>query len=144
MRRLTKFFNLPAAEQRRALQAGMLVVAFRLGLWVVPYKHLKRIVDRVPRRKVQGTDQQMAAIIRNVVSISRFVPSATCLTQALATQVLLKGEGFDPKLQIGVARDAGIFKAHAWVECNGQIVVGDFSESIQYTAMSAVTPAGAK
>jgi hypothetical protein len=80
-----------------------------------------------------------------VVSFSRFVPEASCLTQALTAQVLLKREGFDPRLQIGVARDAaGAFKAHAWVECGGQIVVGDFSETIAYTAMSPVTPGGGR
>lgn len=145
MRQVTRFFNLPPAEQRRVIQAGMLVIAFRLGLWIVPYRHLKRIVDGVPRRKGNPTDQRLAEVVRSVVSFSRFIPEASCLTQALATQVLLKREGFDPNLQIGVARDAaGAFKAHAWVEYGGQIVVGHFGEAIQYAQMSPVTPAGAK
>ena len=28
------------------------------------------------------------------------------------------------QLQIGVAREEGEFKAHAWVECEGQIIIG--------------------
>lgn len=141
MDQLSHFFNLPAADQRRVLQAGMLVIAFRLGLWMVPYRHLQRIVDKVSRRRCEPVDQRMAEAVRNVVSFSRFVPSASCLTQALATQVLLKREGFDPKLQIGVTRDGGgAFRAHAWVEYRGQIVVGEFGPDLAYMPMAAVKP----
>lgn len=139
MRQAQKFFTLPASEQRHVVHTAMLLVAFRLGLWLVPYRYLKRLVERVARRGPEGSQDELDRVVRNVVSIAQFIPSASCLTQALATQVLLRQDGFDPKLQIGVARDeAGTFKAHAWVECAGRIVVGDFTGVLPYVAMENV------
>jgi hypothetical protein len=54
---------------------------------------------------------------------SRYVPRATCLTQALTAQMLLGWAGLNSRLHIGVRLD-GKFEAHAWVEGPGRIVVG--------------------
>jgi hypothetical protein len=54
---------------------------------------------------------------------SRYVPKATCLTRAIAAQILLNRAGLPNELHIGVARGAA-FDAHAWIECEGQVLVG--------------------
>ncbi len=54
------------------------------------------------------------------------VPAATCLTQALTAQTVLSRRGHDSRLRIGVAKDTqGNLEAHAWVECDGTVVVGE-------------------
>jgi hypothetical protein len=63
-----------------------------------------------------------------VCAAGRFVPGASnCLVRALATQTLLGRFGHRSDLRIGVrkAGDGGI-AAHAWLECDGAVVVGDF------------------
>ncbi len=61
----------------------------------------------------------------NVASASRYVPRATCLTQALAAFVLLKSSTFPATFRIGVARNEfGNFEAHAWTESDGIVVIG--------------------
>lgn len=142
MTRVAKLFNLPLSDQRRLIQTGLLVIAFRIGLWVLPFRVLRSAVSKVSRRAKKGTETDLTRVGRQVVSVSRFVPSASCLTQALAAQVLLLREGFSPTLQIGVARDsAGAFKAHAWVECEGKTIVGDFtSTALNYAPL--LPPAG--
>jgi hypothetical protein len=53
------------------------------------------------------------------------VPLASCLTQALAAQVLMGRYGVPAEIHIGVSRDATqAFKAHAWVVSRGELVVG--------------------
>lgn len=60
-----------------------------------------------------------------VATAARRIPAATCLTQALAAQYLLRRRGLEADLRIGVARAAGEpLEAHAWVESRGQVVVG--------------------
>jgi hypothetical protein len=60
-----------------------------------------------------------------VQAAGRFVPAATCLAQALAAQVLLGRDGYESTLRIGVARgERRNFQAHAWLECQGMVVVG--------------------
>jgi hypothetical protein len=67
-----------------------------------------------------------ATVGRAVCRAARLVPRATCLSQALATIWLLAGRGHAASLRIGVKRgDAGELLAHAWVEHEGRIVVGD-------------------
>jgi hypothetical protein len=71
---------------------------------------------------------------------SRYVPAATCLTQALAGLRMLRQAGYDATLQIGVAR-AGIesIDAHAWVECEGQAVIGADDQLNSYTRLAPVS-----
>jgi hypothetical protein len=69
-----------------------------------------------------------AALRRIAWAINRtapFVPGATCLVRAIATQRLLNRYGHDAQLHIGVTKsEEQGFEAHAWVECNGDILVG--------------------
>ena len=62
----------------------------------------------------------------NAIEIAaRRIPRATCLTQAIAAQLLLARYGNASTLRLGVLTSSGQFKAHAWVEHNGGIVIGD-------------------
>src|SRR5450432_697236 len=98
-RRLDKFLDLPADHQRRVIYTLLLVVAFRLALWVIPYRTLQRIADRVPARRI-ASDEEASQIAHDITAVSRYVLEATCLTQALVAQVLLQRDGFSPKMKI--------------------------------------------
>jgi hypothetical protein len=132
-------------DRRRAALVGLVVVGMRLGLWLVPYRILRRMVEVSPRRRSERFGAEPPAwIARNIVAIAGYIPQATCLTQALSAYLLLRREGFDPRLELGVARDAGTFKAHAWVICNEQVIVGDFSGgSISYRSLNSLAPPAA-
>lgn len=64
-----------------------------------------------------------------VTLISSYVPKATCLVQALAAESLLARAGYPSKLHLGVARaeprSRRTLDAHAWLECGGQVLLGD-------------------
>lgn len=67
--------------------------------------------------------------------VSRRSPGSTCLVQALAAQLLLARYGHPSLLQIGVARpDQGMLKAHAWLEHEGTVLIGDLNLH-EYTRM---------
>jgi len=125
--RAKKFLRLPPTEKRQVLHAGLLVVAFRLGLWCVPYRLLRRAADvRCGQRDAAANAAAPQRIALQVAQVARLVPLASCLTQALTTLVLMRRAGLVPELRIGAARDElGQFKAHAWVEYEGRIVIGD-------------------
>ena len=58
---------------------------------------------------------------------------ATCLTQALSGQVLLARRRVPSHLHIGVAKSSTKkLNAHAWLECDGQIVLGDHGRLAAY------------
>ena len=71
--------------------------------------------------------------------MSRYVPAATCLTQALATRVLLSRLGQPAHLRIGVAKSKkGQLQAHAWVESQGKIIIGDQPDLSRFAIMPLI------
>jgi hypothetical protein len=108
------------------MQALACCVAVRIALWTVPSARLlrfvRRRVDAVVGAVPDGADGfRIAWAVR---AASRRVPRATCLVQALTVQLLLARHGYVSVLRVGVKRDDGAFKAHAWVEFQGRVVVG--------------------
>lgn len=123
-----KLLRLPRAEQWLLLKTLLLVTAIRGGLFVLPYPTLRRIVARMMSRTIAARNDRapVERIVWCVRVASRYVPRATCLTQALSTQVLMARRRYQTELRIGVARDSkGAFNAHAWLEHEGRIVIGE-------------------
>ena len=59
----------------------------------------------------------------------RMPGAKSCLTQALAAQVLLGRRGYPTLLHIGVAKgEQGRFRAHAWLESKGKVVIGGLEQ----------------
>jgi hypothetical protein len=141
-----------AADQALLASSLILVPAIRTGLWVFPVRIVVRILAwLVPRRRAVTMDPSLAdRVVRAVTRASRVVPGATCLTQALAAQVLLERHGRPTRLHIGVFRDGRqqVVRGHAWVESEGKVVVGgrDLSTyvplaSLEGRAQDAAMPA---
>ncbi|HAZ44444.1 MAG TPA: lasso peptide biosynthesis B2 protein [Cyanobacteria bacterium UBA11369] len=128
MKRLRKFLHLTSAERCLLINTALLLGAIRLGLWLLPLHTLRRLLARVsqPTAKLQEADQAFVdKVVWAVTVASHYVPGARCLAQALATQVLLERRGYPNQLRIGVARSkGGQMSAHAWVESQGQVVIG--------------------
>jgi hypothetical protein len=103
--------------------AGWLVLA-RVALWTLPFAHVQVLVERLGARR-RSVGVAPGRVAWTVETTARSIPQATCLTQALAAQVMLSRAGEEPSLHIGVATDRGAFEAHAWLELNGRPLVGD-------------------
>ena len=133
MQHVRNFLHLPSADRRLLIQSVFLLGAIRVGLWLLPFKTLRQFVARA----AQVTAQVPADRVTWAVTVaSRYVPGASCLTQALATQVLLGRFGHPTSLRIGVARGAGgELQAHAWVESRGRIVLGGVEAPVSYTPL---------
>jgi hypothetical protein len=129
MERLRRFRSLPAEDRRRFLVALPVVATVRAALWVLPFGRLRSAIARLVRRRPSSLASSPGDVDRiawSVGSAARFVPKATCLTQALAGEVLLRRAGYPAEVRIGVAKDpAGKLEAHAWVESGGRVVIGD-------------------
>lgn len=104
------------------LEAWVTLWGVRLGLWLLPW----RIVSRPPPLIERGgaiSFERSSAAIR---AASRYVPSATCLTQALALRRLLARHGRVSVLNLGVRNPpGGRLQAHAWLEVDSRAVFGD-------------------
>ena len=99
----------------------------RLALWLLPSAAIVRLTRRLATGPERATPRRpsLGAIVGSVEASGRRVPRASCLTQAVAAQLLLHHYGYGSTLCVGVAKEANdAFRAHAWVEYEGRIIVG--------------------
>ena len=115
-------------RRRTALFVALPVLtAVRFSLWIFPFRLIHRRIAAIRARdRSFGNDPAyVARLVRAVRSASRLVPQASCLTQAISLHYLLARSGREGHIHIGVRRDSsGVFKAHAWVELDGVVVIG--------------------
>jgi Transglutaminase-like superfamily len=102
------------------------VLAVRIGLWCFSFRNVEALVARLSRNNGKGTNLSAEGLSRSVKRVSRYIPRATCLTQALALHILLKRTGLDSKIQIGVSKEQGKFESHAWVESQEEVLIGEY------------------
>ena len=123
MNGLAKLVALPRVRRRLFLRALVAVTAFRAALTVLPFRRTRQLAAREHGRTTpHATPDDLAWAVS---AAARRVPGATCLTQALALQALLRREGHDATLKLGVARgELGALEAHAWLESGGRVVIG--------------------
>jgi len=132
MNLLRRVASLPPAERLLLLRAACTVTFFRLGLSTVPFSRLLRLAERGLRGSRSAVEPDRAAWAVRVVS--RRVPHATCLTQALALQALLAEGGRRGHLRIGVRNEKpGRIAAHAWLELDGRVLIGERERSSYLT-----------
>ena len=96
MRRLTRFLALPAEDRRAFAVSIALLCVVRLSLWIVPFRWLRSAVGRVappPDGTPNPTPGEAERTVQAIESAARSVPGATCLTQALAAELLLRRAG---------------------------------------------------
>ena len=112
-----------AGALRRDVKCMGALAMMRVALSLAGYRWIRaRMPHSGPSPDGHYYARQLA---RRIERLAGFVPGASCLTQALALQWLLARGGHGSDLHIGVRRAGdGRFAAHAWVSCNGRVVLG--------------------
>lgn len=122
MRLVWRLFEFPSDERRLILRAWVVTAGIRWRLWGGDYRALEaRVLSRNMGVRGSVPADALAVAVRRA---SRLVPAPTCLVQALAAAWMLRGAGYEPTLYIGVATGEEGFKAHAWLECDGRVLIG--------------------
>lgn len=140
-RRLVAALRASPRAYAHVLRALPVVAAARIALWVLPLKTALGLTVRArdrrrPRRRPAPPAQDLAAGIRRA---SRLVPKANCLPQALAGQILLGRAGYETEVRIGIRQTpARGFEAHAWLEHDGRILLGDLPDMAHFTPLPAL------
>jgi hypothetical protein len=115
------------------------VAAVRVGLTALSFARLKGVLHRFAGPG--GTSGRPTASVDDVAwsvgAAARLVPRASCLVQALALELLLLRSGQPAELRIGVAREDGGLKAHAWIEADGRRFLED-PETGRFAALPPV------
>ena len=129
MERVHRFFELPRSECFILAQAWGLFLLADLALRTLPFTRLLALSNKVFLKR---KGRPAVALVPNAARLAwlvevggRYTPvKATCLKKALVLSWLLGRRGTQTELQIGIARHEGTFKAHAWLDCDGQVILG--------------------
>lgn len=146
MRQARKFASLPRADQRLLVLTFGLFAAVRLSLRVLTFHKTRQLLFHLSRVNDQGTTSEAQAQIQRIIwaasVMSRVVvPDKPCLTTALVAQTLLARQQYPTQLRIGVARsETGSLEAHAWLESEGQIIIGNLANLERYTPLPTLEP----
>ena len=139
MRRLLKFLRLPMQDRALLIMALLLVCIIRAALWLARFEDVRQWSLRLGnarRHRLKLCPRKLAGAVEVT---ARWVPAASCLTQALAAQVLLRRWGHEATLKLGVqSAPGGQFKAHAWVLCQGRTIIGDIPTLAEFTPLPPI------
>lgn len=139
MGRAGELWSLPATDRWLLLSAAALLATTRLSLPVAgpggvrgPLEWLARWLP--PSGPVGDPDR----IARAVRTARRRLPAApACLGTAVVARAMLAAHGHPSDLRIGVARPgSGELEAHAWVERDGRVLVGDVPDLARFRPLS--------
>lgn len=143
MRLLNKLLGLAAADRNLLIEAGLAIRAIRLGLALLGYGRMRRIMERWSEPPAATPSPDPAEIQRVVWAVRavgrRTLRGKPCLTEGMATRLLLKRRGLTAELRIGVLLpEDGRLKAHAWIEHEGRILIGGLPDLERFTPLPPV------
>lgn len=95
-------------------------------LWTIPFNIIQKIIKKftvIPQEnEFQFSKEKLTWAIK---VMSAYTPKATCLTVALAAQILLARYNYHSNINIGVSKNENEFEAHAWLEADDKIIIGE-------------------
>ncbi len=138
-----RFRRLPPRDRVLIAETAGLIIVARLGMRLFPIQRVRALLAR-NRQGRQGragacaaeTNRRVAWAVRAVAS--RLPGRTSCLIEALAAEAMLRRRGYECQLRLGVppADGAKRFAAHAWIENEGHVVVGDVDNLHDYATFS--------
>ena len=127
MRELAKLRALTGAERRLLIVSCAATPLVAFGLSILGFRRMHAALARWPRRRDArfGTEQAASCRARSVAKVvaiaaGRGPVRASCLRRSLLLWFLLRRDGVETILRVGVSREGGTLHAHAWVEYRGR------------------------
>jgi hypothetical protein len=127
MRALIKFIALSNDDRILIVRSASILVGIWIGLRFLSFGKLLEIVEKLSISRNLETESKLdpEKIVWAVLAISSYSPLRfRCLEQALAGKITLSREGYRALVKVGVALESHELRAHAWLESNGEVVIG--------------------
>nr|WP_319374717.1 lasso peptide biosynthesis B2 protein [uncultured Methanobacterium sp.] len=124
---ISSFIRLPSREKLVAIQSLYWVFIIRIMIWIFPFHSVQKRVQKIVANSNPHINHSMpmSQLRLMILVAARYVPRATCLIQALAGFILFSKYGYSTSIKIGVLTENGEFEAHAWLEHNDSVVLGE-------------------
>ncbi|CAG5069489.1 hypothetical protein DYBT9623_02225 [Dyadobacter sp. CECT 9623] len=130
-----KWNELSGSAKLTFIKAATSLLLVKLGLALLPFSSFRKVFHWFTKTKsVEELPQaQIDQTVWAVDTAANLLPfELLCLPRALATKYLLRKVP-SMTLEIGIeVNPAKSFEAHAWIEKNGNIIIGDWPDSVSY------------
>ena len=123
-RRLLRVLRLPPTAWGPLVRVLGTTAAVRVSLGVLPFHVVDRLFQPASGRPRRAGDDPSRVLKIAAWTGRTFLGDRPCLTQAVAARWLLSRRGYETHLLIGGNKADGEFKAHAWLEMDGRVVLG--------------------
>ncbi|TLV01168.1 lasso peptide biosynthesis B2 protein [Dyadobacter luticola] len=127
--------KLSFSEKLIFLKAAICLILIKCALTVLPFPIFRKLFHGLTSSKStkEFKPEKVQQIAWSVDTAANILPfELLCLPRALATKYLLRKMP-SLTLEIGIeVNPAKKFEAHAWVEKNGRIIIGDWPKTVSY------------
>lgn len=131
----SKWVDISGSAKFRFLQAGLVLVLIKIGLAILPFSTFRKLFHWISKSETKKDvgQQAISEVVWAVNTAANVIPlELVCLPRALATKYLLRKVPA-LSLEIGIELNPDkAFEAHAWIEKGGEIIIGDWSDSVSY------------
>ena len=132
---LARWHESSGDEKVTFLKASVCLILIKISLEILPFSTFRKVFYWFCKSDImhETSAQKIDTTVWAVDTAANLLPiSLLCLPRALATKYLLRKIP-SLTLEIGVEiNPSKAFEAHAWVEKNGSIIIGDWSGSVSY------------
>lgn len=124
---ILSFIRLTSRDKLVAIQSIYWLIIIRIMIWIFPFHSVKKKVQKIAGNVNPHVNNAVSmSKLRVMIALSaRYIPRATCLVQALAGFILFSKYGYETSIKIGVLTENGEFEAHAWLEHDDKVVLGE-------------------
>jgi uncharacterized membrane protein YbjE (DUF340 family) len=137
---LARWNTLSRNKKTAFIKSAICLLVIKTGLELLPFSTFRKIFHWFSKsgNKSVMSQHKINEVVWAVESAANHLPfELLCLPRALATKYLLR-ELPALTLEIGIQINSSkVFEAHAWVEQNGVILIGDWSDSASYQRLWA-------
>ena len=124
MTKVRRFLALPIYERQLVFKAWWTLLGFWVALRSRPFRRVAEIANTDLPAARDRAAPLAAARERTAwcvgAAANHHVLTMGCLERSLTLQRLLRRQGVEASLQIGVQKQKDSFEAHAWIEVDGE------------------------
>lgn len=134
-----QFRALDAGRRALVLEAAVLLAVLPVALRLAAFGRVRRGLEAYADLKHQGGASPALVGWAVRAAAARFSAGRNCLVCALTADAILRRRGHASRLQLGIRRAEALpLDGHAWVECEGVVVVGELDELPTYRRLSLI------
>ncbi len=130
-------------RQIMRLRAVFWLLFLKVGLRLFSFPRMRSLLRHWIPATVQhpnSDEDKLKQIIWAIESASYHIPlNFTCFPRALTAQLMMKRSGYPVDLRLGIIRMPDKkMEAHAWIEYQDKVLIGDLPNLSQYTPLDNV------